>query len=112
MVSNVSKRNVFVFVSSIKSFLNKLHTPKVMVPIVLKRNIFVNLPLLGSTSFHIRNKLQKLFSNKLTSCNLKIVVASPARVKTFFTFKDKLPKMLFLELVYKYKCGGFNTTYY
>ena len=59
--------------SCIKSFLNKLDTPKVMVPNIPKRNVFVKLPFLGSASFQIRKKLQILFSDKLTSCNLKIV---------------------------------------
>ena len=36
-----------------------------------KRNVFVKLPFLGSTLFQIRNKLQQLFSDKLTSCNKK-----------------------------------------
>ena len=83
-----------------------------MFPTVPKRNVFVKLPFLGSTSFQIRKKLQKLFSDKLTSCNLKIVFTSPVRVKSFFTFKDKLPKMLLSGLVYQYKCGGYNATYY
>ena len=82
-----------------------------MVPNVSKGNVFVKLPSLGSTSFQIRKKLQKLFSDKLTSCNLKIVFTSPVRVKSFFTFKDKLPKMLLSGLVYQYKCGGCNFTY-
>ena len=56
----------------IKSFLKKLYTPKVMVQNVPKRNVF-KLPFLGGTSFQIQKKLQKLFSDKLTSCNLKIV---------------------------------------
>ena len=98
--------------SCIKSLLNKLYTPKVVVPNVPKRNVFVKLSFLGSTSFQIRKKLQKLFSDKLTSCNLKIVFTSPVRVKSFFTFKDKLPKMLLSGLVYQYKCGGCNATYY
>ena len=85
----------------IKPFLNKLYTPKVMVPNVPKRNVFVKLPFLGSTSFQIRKKLQKLFSDKLTPCNLKIVFTSPVSVKTFFIFKDKLSKML---LSCYYKC--------
>ena len=72
--------------SCIKSFLNKLYTRKVVVPNVPKRNVFVKLPFLGSTSFQIRKKLQKLFRDKLTSCNLKIVFTSPVRVKSFFTF--------------------------
>ena len=39
--------------SCIKSFLNKLYTPKVIVQYVPKRNVFVKLPSLGSTSFQI-----------------------------------------------------------
>ena len=46
--------------SCIKSFLNKLYTAKVMVPNVLKRNIFVKLPFLESTSFQIRKKNSKI----------------------------------------------------
>ena len=33
----------------IKSFLNKLYTPKAVVPNIPKRNVFVKLPFLGST---------------------------------------------------------------
>ena len=83
-----------------------------MVPNVPKRNVFVKLPFLRSTSFQIRKKLQRLFNDKLTSCNLKIAFTSPVRVKSFFTFKDKLSKMLLSGFVYQYKCGGYNATYY
>ena len=97
--------------SCVKSFLNKLYTPKVVVLNVPKRNVFLKLPFLGSTSFQIRKKLQKSFSDKLTG-DVKIVFTSPVRVKSFFTFKDKLPKMLLSGLAYQYKCGGYNATYY
>ena len=45
--------------SCIKSFLNKLYAPKVIVQNVPKRNVFVKLPFLGIASFQIRKKLQK-----------------------------------------------------
>ena len=83
-----------------------------MVPNVPKGNAFVKFPFLGNTSLQIWKKLQKLFRDKLASCNLEIVFTSPTRVKSFFTFKDKLPKMLLSGLVYRYKCGGCNATYY
>ena len=83
-----------------------------MAPNLPERNVFVKLPLLGSTSLQIRKKFQNLFSDKLKCCNLKIVLTSPVRIKTFFTFKDKLTKMLLSGLVYKYKCGDCNATYY
>ena len=43
---------------------------------------------------------------------LKIAFTSSVRVKTFFTFKDKLSKILLSGLAYKYKCGGCNATYF
>ena len=79
--------------SCVKSFLNELYTPKTMVQNIPKRNVFAKLPLLGSTSFQIRKKLERLFSDKIKSCNFKIVFTPPVRVKSFFTFKDKLTKM-------------------
>ena len=33
------------------------------------------------------------------------------RVKSFFPFKDKLPKMLLSGIFYKYKCGVSNAIY-
>ena len=98
--------------SCVKLFLNNLYVPKLIAQNVPERNVFVKLPFLGNSLFQILKKLQKLFTDKLTSCNLKIVFTSPVRVKSFFTFKDKLPKMLLSGLVYQYRCGGCNATYY
>ena len=83
-----------------------------MALIVPKRNVFAKLLLLGSTSFQIRKNLQKLLSDKLTFYNLKFIFTSPIRVKSVFTFKDKLPKILLSGLTYKYKCYRCNATYY
>ena len=66
--------------SYVKSFLNKLYTPKVVTLNVPKRDNFVQLPFLRSTSFQIWKKLLKLFGDKLTSCNLKIIFSSPSRI--------------------------------
>ena len=62
--------------------------------------------------FKFQKKVKKLFSDKLTSFNLTIVFTSLVRVKNFSTFKEKLPKMLLSGLVYQYKCGCCNATYY
>ena len=43
--------------SCIKSFLNKLYTPKGVVQTVPKRSVYVKLSFLGSTSFQILKKL-------------------------------------------------------
>ena len=98
--------------SCIISFLDKLYTTKFIVQNVPKRKVFVKLLFFGSTSFQIRKKFKKLFTDKLTSCKVKLVSTSHATVESFLTFLDKLPKMLLSGLVYKYKCGGCNVTYY
>ena len=69
--------------SCTKTFLKKLYTPKAMKQNVPKRNVFIKLFFLGSTSFQIRQTFQKLFIDKLTSCHLKVVFTSPVRVKAF-----------------------------
>ena len=68
---------------------SEFYSPKVIVQNVPKRNVLVKFPFLESTLFQIPKNLQKLFSDKLTSCNLKIVFPPPVTVKNFFTFKDK-----------------------
>ena len=59
--------------SCVKLFLNNLYVPKLIAQNVPERNVFVKLPFLGNSLFQILKKLQKLFTDKLTSCNLKIV---------------------------------------
>ena len=89
----------FVFIDSyIKSFVNKLYTPKVVVPIVPKRNVFVKLLFLGSTSFQFWRKLLKLFSDKLTSCHLKIVLRHPLESKAFSLLRINYLRCYFQDL--------------
>ena len=85
-----------------------MYAPKVIVQNVPKRNVFVKLLFSRSNSFQIWKVLQKLFLYKLTSCNLKIILVAPARVKNFFTFKNKLLKIILAGLVQKYKCACGN----
>ena len=77
---------------SIKSCPIKLYTSKSILQDVSKRDAFVQLSFLEITLFQLRKKLQKLFTNKLTSCELKIGFTSPVRVKSFFAFKSKLQR--------------------
>ena len=68
--------------------------------------------LLSCRSWEVLCFKFKYFVDKLTCCNLKIVFTSPVRVKSYFIFRNKLPKMLLSGLVYKCNRGGCNATYY
>ena len=96
----------------IKIFLNKLHHCKQSISTVPKKDIFLVLLFLGPTSLEIRTRLRILFSNKLPFYNLRIIFSSSCRLKTFFHFKDRIPKYLRSGLVYKFKCAGCIATYY
>ena len=98
--------------SSIKLFFKKLSKPKIIVQNVPKRDVFPNLLFLEINSFQMWKKLQKLYIHTMRYGNLKLVFKSPVRIKSFFTFNDKLPKMLISWLFYKWKCGGCNATFY
>ena len=46
------------------------------------------------------------------SCNLEIVFTSHVRVKSFFAFKDKSPKIWRQQFAFNCNYGGCNVTYY
>ena len=83
----------------IKSFLNKLYTPKVIVHNIPKINVFVKLLSSKSTSFQIPKKLQKLLNYKLTPCTLKIVLRHRLRSKAFLPSRISYLRCYFQDLV-------------
>ena len=50
--------------------------------------------------------------NKLLYCNVRFVFQTKCKISSFFTFKDKIPSFLRSGIVYKFKCGSCNATYY
>ena len=70
------------------------------------------LPYLGKLSLQIRTRINRVMKNKLPHCNFRIVFQSKCKLINFFTFKDKIPIFLRSGIVYKFKCGGCNATYY
>ena len=97
---------------SIRSFLNKLHVPKKVIPTVPKKELFIVLPYLGTLSSNLKQKLRTCFKNSLPQCNIKIILKSTNRLSSLFRFKDVIPKELQSHLVYKFSCGNCNVTYY
>ena len=72
----------------------------------------IELPYLGKFSLQICTKINRVMKNKLPHCNFRIVFQSKSKLINFFTFKDKIPIFLRFGIVYKFKCGGCNATYY
>ena len=96
----------------IKNFLYKVLTQKVVVGTVPKKDLMIVLPYLGKLSLQIRTRINCAMKNKLPNCNFRIGFQSKCKLINFFTFKDKIPIFLRSGIVYKFKCGGCNATYY
>ena len=50
--------------------------------------------------------------NKVPNCNFRIAFQSKCKLISFFTFKNKTPIFLRSGVVYEFKGGGCNATYY
>ena len=111
----IFKKNSYpsgIIEQSIKSFLNKLHVPKKVIPTVPKTELFIVLPYLGTKSSNSNQKLRTCFKNSLPQCNIKIILKSTNCVSLLIRFKDVIPKELQSHTVYKCLCGNWNVTYY
>ena len=95
-----------------KNFLDRVLKQKVVVSTVPKTDLTMVLPYLGKLSLQICTRIICVMENKLPYCNFQIVFQSKSKLINFFTFKDKIPIFLRSGIVYKFKCGGYNATYY
>ena len=50
--------------------------------------------------------------NKLPYCNNRFIFQTKCNISNSFTFKDKTPSLLRSSIVYKFQCGGYNSTCY
>ena len=96
----------------LKEFLDRVLMRKVVVSTVPKKHLMIVLPYLGKLSLQIRTRINRVMRSKLPHCNLRIVFQTKCKLINFFTFKDKIPVFLCSGIVYKFKCGGCNATYY
>ena len=91
--------------------MRKIVRPKVVVHTVPKKDVLLVLPFLGQTSIRLREKLHVLFNSSFPYCKLRLVFKSNLRLRSLFSYKDKLPTYLRSCLVYRYRCSSCNAAY-
>ena len=97
----------------IKTFFDKISTPKQPVLTASKKVLRICLPFLGIDSLKVRSNLLKFAKNYLPgSCKLQIIFNSQNRLGQCFRFKDKIPLYCRSLILYKFKCGKCNLAYY
>ena len=92
--------------------MDNIHALKETNLTVKKKPLILFLPYLGSISLQSRTKLKKLLKNILNCCKLQIVFRSKTRLGNKFRFKDRIPKDLTFDVVYKFQCGLCSESYY
>ena len=76
-----------------------------------KREINISLPFMGRYSNLLKKKMTQLSSKLLVNTKVNIVWNSPRKLRSLFTFKDKLPMRLRSKILYRFTCNGCNSIY-
>ena len=102
----------FIDIIYFKTFADNLFIKRPLLTTIEKKTLFLSLPYHGEISLQTRTKLRKSLKGLLNSCKLQIVFKSQRRLSNVFRFREFLPFDLVFGVVFKYTCGGCNSTYY
>jgi len=92
--------------------LDKLFFKKPVISTAEKKTLTFVLPFLGDLSLQTKTRLQKVFRKTLGCCKVQFVFKSQRNLSNVFRFKDRLPYDLISCVVYNFKCGRCNSSYY
>ena len=106
-----NKFPVSIFEMILGEFLNKVFIKKRDVFTVPKKEIFMSLPFLGPDSFHIKKRILTLFKTYYPQFKLRLIFKCSYRLRNCFVFKDKVPINIRSHILYRFSCGGCNSTY-
>ena len=76
-----------------------------------KKTIQIILPFLGTVTGKVERSLQKALKTHLPNYKINVISRASTRLSNLFSFKDKIPSYLNHCVVYKFTCGGCNSTY-
>ena len=95
----------------IRSFLDKIFSPKLPVHSCSKKTLYFCLPYTGQHGLQLRTQLRKLLSSAYPHISIRFFFRPTCRLSDFFPFKDRIPFALRSHVVYKYKCQCCGALY-
>ena len=95
----------------IRTFLDKIFSPKPAVHSCSKKIPFFCIPYPGQHGLQKRTQLHRLLSSNYPHISIRFVFCSTWRLSDFFLFKDRIPFAVRSHVVYKYKCQCCGALY-
>ena len=96
----------------INRFLMKQCSSKVAEqPRSKKKTLQIILPFLGLVSRRLEKTLKAVVEHNAPGIKVVVIYRAASRLSSLFKFKDSVPSYLWSRVVYKYSCGGCNSTY-
>ena len=73
--------------------------------------MYINLPYYGYDSFRIRKELTGIFASSFPQVSFRFIFTNAYTIGSFFRYKDRVPKELRSNIVYKFNCSSCNAGY-
>ena len=96
---------------AITTFLGRLHKPCQKAKEECQEAAMIVLPFLGSYSKLIEKKIKQSLRQHLPNARVNFVYRASTRLRSLFSFKDRIPGYLHLGVVYRYTCSRCKSTY-
>ena len=113
-LSDIFRKNQYpqhFFDRCVKIFLDKKLNPDTKTKIE-KDKLIISLPFVGRYSNDLKKKLKALSSTYLQSkFEINVVWSSSRKIRSFFTFKERVPVHLRSNILYRFTCDGCNSIY-
>ena len=112
-LSDIFRKNQYpqhFFDRCTRIFLNRRLNPD-SVGRIEKQKLIISLPYVGRYSNDLKKKLTALASHLKSDFRICVVWKSSRTLRTFFSFKDKLPMHLRSKILYRFTCDGCNSIY-
>ena len=100
-----------LFEKMLHSFLDKVYSNETIRPSVSKKVMYISLPYYGYSSFKVRKELSKLFNLVYPQVAFRFTFTNSYTIGSFFRYKDRIPKALCSNIVYKFSCSCCNARY-
>ena len=114
-LKSILKKNQYpesIIDTVVKKFIYSVYTIQRLKKTELPKKTFqIILPYLGTVTGKIEKDIQKALRTYLPNCKIKVISRAATRLSSMFSFKDKIPTYLNHCVVYKFVCGGCNSTY-